>query len=316
MAGWRKVLMGLLGVGLLVAWAGQGAPAQAQAAPTLDKLQVEVWPEFDRPSALVLIHGVLPATTPLPATVSLRIPATGQLNATAYQDADQKLLMATNTVSAEGEWQRVTFSVPALNFRVEYYDPGLTMADQARTFAFNWISDYAVAAVEARVQEPVDARDLQVDPPFALAGTLDLGLNYYTRDYGAVAAGAPIAFTLKYTKPTATLSQSVVSQTAVTESIGLDTSSPIQGSQDLTPWLIGLGIVGGLALIGGAGWYFWPRGGAARSTPRPRRRARSAPADPAGGAGPAGANQFCTQCGQALTPADRFCRNCGTPVRD
>lgn len=316
MRAWHKTLLALLGVGLVLAWAGAVRPAQAQAGPTLESLEIEVWPEFDRPSALVLIHGVLPATASLPFQVSVRLPKTGQLNATAYEDATGALLASQSTVTAEGDWQRVTFPVQSLSFRIEYYDADLVIQGQARSLAFQWPADYAAKTVNVRIQEPLDTQGWQVEPAFILLGARDFGLNYYGRDYGAVPVGAPIAFTLQYTKTSTTLSQSAVAQP--TTAVSIDTSTPIAGSSDLTPWLIGLGVVGGLAVLGGAGWFVWSRWPERKPAPRPRPRShRTAPAPPPAGGPPAPAtNRFCTQCGQPIRAGDQFCRNCGGSVRD
>ena len=305
----RRWLAGILGAGLALAWAGVARPAQAQAGLTLEALTIEVWPEFDRPSALVLFHGVLPATAGVPAQVSVRIPQAAQLNATAYEDASGALLAAQSTLAVEGEWQRVTFTVQALNFRLEYYDTGLVFDGQQRRLDFQWPAEYAAKAVSVRIQEPVDTQGLQVDPAFIPLGARDFGLNYYGREYGAVSAGASIAFTLTYTKTSAALSQATIAQPTAAVSV--------------EPWLIGLGAVGGLAILGGAGWYLWSRSSSPKVARKPRSRphrpsASGSPARDSAGtaAGTAAGTRFCTQCGQALKADDRFCRNCGSPLRD
>lgn len=304
---WRQLcLIIALGAGLV--GMGGGAPILAQTAPTLTSLEVEIWPEFDRPSALVIVHGILPATASVPAAITWRIPAAAQLNATAYDAAAGGLLMAANTVTAAGPWQSVAFTVEALNFRLEYYDPALTIAGEARTLALQLPLDYAAQALTVRIQEPVDARNLTVDPAFELLGTRDFGLNYYGKDYGAVPAGAPLALTLNYDKASATLSQAVVAAAQPTQAVSIDTTAPIAGAVDWTPWLVGLGGLAGLALMGAAGWYVWQRNGAREPAGRPRPRKRGAPTNAAAG-------RFCTQCGQPLRAEDAFCRQCGTPTR-
>src|SRR3990172_1671747 len=73
-------------------------PAPAAAAPPaggaaandvrLESMQVEIWPEYDRPAALVIMRGELAASVGLPAAVSLRIPASsGGPAAVAYATA-------------------------------------------------------------------------------------------------------------------------------------------------------------------------------------------------------------------------------------
>src|SRR3990170_9127773 len=82
-----RILISILAVILTPAFAA--APAARDVAkgnPRLASLQIEIWPEFDRPAAaLVILKGEIAANVPLPAAVSLRIAASsGGPSAVAY----------------------------------------------------------------------------------------------------------------------------------------------------------------------------------------------------------------------------------------
>ena len=79
--------------------------ARAQAPVTLEHLNVELWPEFDRPSAvLVLLEATLTAGTPLPATVELPMPAAAGIpHAVAKQGTDGQLYVADFTREVKGD---------------------------------------------------------------------------------------------------------------------------------------------------------------------------------------------------------------------
>ena len=75
-------------------------PARVAAAPLLQEavsiqtLQIEVWPEYDRPAALVIYHITLASSVKLPAELSVRIPAsTGGPSAVAEQKRCSRVLM-------------------------------------------------------------------------------------------------------------------------------------------------------------------------------------------------------------------------------
>src|SRR4030067_3097186 len=72
-----RILTLILAVMLLPACAAApSARDVAKGKPRLASLQIESWPEFDRPAAaLVILKGEIAAGVPLPAAVSLRIPA-------------------------------------------------------------------------------------------------------------------------------------------------------------------------------------------------------------------------------------------------
>ena len=60
---------------------------QAQEEPTLESLEIALWPEFDRPEVLVIYRGQLDADVALPALVEITLPArVGQPTAVAYVD--------------------------------------------------------------------------------------------------------------------------------------------------------------------------------------------------------------------------------------
>jgi hypothetical protein len=310
---WQPVLIALLGMGLAL---GEAARAEAQAALSLQTLQIELWPEFDQPATLVLLTGTLAPGTPTPAEVTVRIPAAaGRPHAAAYRDAADQLLSALYTTRREGDDLFVTVTVDALNFHLEYYDPGLTIAGEERTFQYRWMTDYPVAATTVRVQEPYGARDVQLEPAFTPAGVGDFGLSYQAREWGPLAAGDSVVFFLRYAKTSAGLSAGVVNPP--TQAVSIDEGASGTGTVPGLPtaWLVGGLAVGALALAGGAGWVWWqrrPRPENASRGRRGKRRSVEANGSPAHSPpAPAAPRRFCTQCGQPVAGGDRFCRNCG-----
>src|SRR5690606_24866363 len=99
---------------------------QAQTAVTLESLNVELWPDYDREAVLVLLTGTLPTGTALPVTITVPLPTVADFNVAAT-------LNAANTMSDHGvnptvDPDAVTFSLTEQRFRVEYYQP-YTAAD-------------------------------------------------------------------------------------------------------------------------------------------------------------------------------------------
>jgi len=301
-------------------------PAAAQTPPTLATLHIALWPEYDRPGVLVIIDGSLPAGTALPAEVALRMPAAAGLpNATAYQAADGSLLAASYTTAPAGSDIIVTFSIEALAFRLEYYDPALTVTGGRRTYTFDWTSDYAVTTAAVRVQQPAEATEFATLPALAATGTAEDGLAYYAGSLGSLTAGQAVQVTISYTKPNDTLTSALVAPApAATTAV-----APV-GTNNTLGALIVAGV--GLAAAGVIGFIYWrgrrpARAAETRRRSAPRRhrsqsaaqRAPAAPRPAAPAARPtppaAAGAAFCTQCGQARQPGDKFCRQCGAPVK-
>ncbi len=84
----------------------------------IDSLVIELWPDYDRASVLVLLTGTLPDNTRFPATVTLPFPNTARLNAVARIDSSDGIMKDDiSSSTAPGEF---TFITPDLRFRLEY----------------------------------------------------------------------------------------------------------------------------------------------------------------------------------------------------
>ena len=318
--GFPMVLLASL---LLAAAAGSGLlgprAAVAQAEIRLDSLQVSLWPEYDQPSVLVILDGQLDASVPLPAELSVRIPTrAGQPHAVAVAGDTGQLITADYTTQATGDDIIVMFQSPSPGFRVEYYDPALTITNDLRQYEFAWQTGYAIAAAAARVQQPTGARDLNGAPALTSLGAAEDGLTYYQASWGALQPGDTASLSLSYTKADGALTADALGPPALAPdqeaAPAPEDVTPAARTNNL-PWIAG-GVTLGLALAA-AGMALYLR----QQRPKPaarrvRRRAsapqrrRPVPEAPAVGATPT----YCTQCGQRLVAGDRFCRNCGAAV--
>jgi hypothetical protein len=136
------------------------AVAHAQTpVNTLPELLVELWPDYDEPSVLVLLTGALPADAVLPATLTLPLPEGAVLNAVASIDATGAMLN-TDYTAASGF---VTLTTPDPRFRVEYYVP-YRVTGAERAYTFRWEAGLDVAQLTLRVQEPAAAANLTITP--------------------------------------------------------------------------------------------------------------------------------------------------------
>ncbi len=126
----------------------------------IDALVVDLWPDYDRASVLVLLTGTLSADTKLPATVLFPVPETAQLNAVARIDSSDGI-MKDDILSGPvpGGFR---FTTPDLRFRVEYYLP-YAVNNNRRTFNFTWLADLSVNRLQVKVQQPIYASSLATE---------------------------------------------------------------------------------------------------------------------------------------------------------
>ncbi len=206
----RRVFLLILMIGSMVlggfTWALQN-PIE------IAKLEVNIWPEYDRPETLVIYRLTLTGGTKLPAQISLRIPsAAGAPYNVAFKDLDGLLYDIEYTLIPEGEWNRLVFITPSPDVQVEYYDPNITIVGDKHTINYRWIGDYTVDNLTVIVQQPKDAYNLTINPELGL-GVInpDDHLVYYSHSFGTIDAGIAFDLTLSYQKDTDTLSATSVS---------------------------------------------------------------------------------------------------------
>lgn len=291
--GWLLILSLILG--------GASAPARAQAALSLAQLEIELWPEYDRPAMLVIYRGALAANAPLPTLVQFEIPQrAGQPAAVAYRNPNGQLINLKYSInpSTSTEKALLSFEAPTAHFQFEYYDPEFDVSLVNRRYIFTAGTPYAIQSLQLKVQLPVGASDLVTRPPLAQQLQDSRGVIYYVGERDNLAPGDPITLDLSYTKNDDVLT---VEQTAEENETALD------------PLLIGvvaMGLAGSLVI----GWGVWSR---LRAAPAARPAKATRPPKPAAQAKVAKerAAVYCHQCGQRAHPDDVFCRQCGAKLR-
>ena len=274
------------------------APGFAQnPASVVDSLVVEFWPDYDRPSVLVLLTGMLPGETQLPAAVTLPLPQGAQINAVARIDSrDENMVadIAWRTESAD----TLTLITPELRFRVEYYLP-YTVDNRQHSFDFTWLAAIAVNRFQLRVQRPLSAAALSIEPAGTNIVSSGDGFEYYRFPDQAVAAGQPFSLHVSYKMDGSRLSvASIPPPNAGTQPAAL----PAAPGTDFS-WALVVIIAGGVTIFGALVWQIVSRRRApgSRSSNDLRDEARSR-------------TRFCLDCGGPVDEGDRFCRRCGSEL--
>jgi hypothetical protein len=279
--------------------------AAAQDQPiTLDTLTIDLWPEFDQPSMLVIYSGsVADAAGPMELTFTL--PPDADFHVAAYIDGMDRLI---EIPEREVSGDTVTFTTPNGTFRIEFYDPALDTSSPERRYIYTYRGDYAVSTLTWSVQAPPAAENMTTEP----AGARTTGLYemaYYVASVTDISQDEPVGVLVKYTKPDSALTADVLAQQA--ESVPEE-----EASSPLIPLLI----VIALAVLGIGAYVVWQTRklttAASTAAYRPARRGgRSAKQRSVTGAAPAD-QRFCTKCGtQAANATDKFCRKCGAALR-
>jgi hypothetical protein len=278
-------------------------PAAAQNEIRLSTLEIQLWPEYDQPSMLVIYDFVVASGATFPLSVSFRLPLDANLIAVASYEPNGLINAKFEGPTAQGEWQVLTVIVESQSkYHFEYYRP-LTIKNTSRTFSFLWPGDYAVDSFSVQIDEPLDVTSLSTTPALQATSGND-GRKHYVNIPGRMDAGQQYSLELQYEK---TSDKLVVSGTPNAPSAPLDQKAigRISLSNAIPIILGGIGI---LLILGGV-IYFWSSRNDV-SSHRPRRRHRAKETESSG------ENVvYCHQCGQRARAGDRFCRVCGTRLR-
>jgi hypothetical protein len=288
-APWRAAVHALALLAMFLAF-----PASAQyAAPRIASLTIEIWPEYDRPAALVILRGVLAEEVKLPAAMTLRIPAASDgPAAVAYATSvDGNLLNLQHQQSKSGDHVLLKFDLPERFFHVEFYEP-IATADAARTFRYTWPGDHAVGRATLTVQEPASAQGMATEPKLEDMSTGGGGLAYRSGDLGALAAGKSMPIAIRYTKSDTRPSVDIKGLRTVQPAAPAAAPAAAASENSTLPaWASPMAAFVALALAAALLVFFlWRR--------------QSAP----------GSAAFCTKCGHPLPAGSNFCGKCGAKV--
>jgi hypothetical protein len=231
-------------------------PSTAQLTSSVERLEVSIWPEYDRPEALVILKAWLPEEVPLPRYVALPMPIGATPNAVAKRDPNGQLLLAAHTIIDSDAGREVRIAADLREVRLEYYAP-LVFDGDTRTYTFQWPGLLGFDSASWQIQQPVGAANLAVTPPPSLQETGFDGLTYLAGDIGPVAKGERFSIDLRYSKTSSQLTLAALQPPATgVEALISEPTEPPR-SADVTvppetgsfPWLIVLPVVLIAALI-------------------------------------------------------------------
>lgn len=280
----------------------------AQDVPSLDTLEIDLWPEYDDPSMLVIYKAILSPEVSLPTEITFRIPVeAGAPTAVAVGPDASSVADVVYDTQVMGDWIDISFIATTPVIQFEYYDPALVKDGAQRSYDFSWPGDYAVDSLILQLQHPIGATSVAVTPTMGRVVQNNDGFMYNIIEVGTLEQGSLFDLGVSYQKESDDLSiQSLQIQPSAT--ITPRTSSLLNLDQWWVWLLIGLGVV----LIGGGSYWYWRLG--REETSPGKRRHHKAPQQEVAGATPEGV-VYCHQCGKRAGSGDQYCRSCGTRLR-
>ena len=282
---------------LLPASAAAQAPGALKGNPRLASLAIEIWPEYDRPAALVILRAAVAEGVKLPAAVAMRLPlASGGPSAVAYSaTADGNLLNLNYERATQANLSPSRSSFPSAfsrlssTSRLRPPSPRAAIATPGRAI-WRPIASLWWFRSPPRPAPYRWSRISRSSPP---AGR---GCATAPTELGAIEAGKPLPIVVRYTKldgrPSAELMKPKAGEAPVAAAAPAVSDTWFPGGVRALragAWLA-------LAAAPLFFWWVWRRQSPARARPATL---------------PHGA---CTQCGKPQARGNRFCGSCGTKL--
>jgi len=275
--------------------------ASAQGGTSIESVTISLWPEYDKPDMLVINYIMLSEKTTLPVLLNVRVAADAILHTVAIGEtsgsvSDQGVEYSTKK---DGDWLVISVTATGSAIQIEYYDPSLKKDAALRSYSHRWLSDYDVENFGVVFQQPFDAATFVSSLSLEDDGIHADDMQYYSSNIGVVPAGETITFDMSYQKQTDSLS---VSRLEV-QPLVVDEDTPGRVSlNNYLPYMIGgLGVI---MIVGGLLYY---RQSGRSGSKKSRRRRTEGQENETG--------VYCAQCGTRARGGDRFCRTCGSRIR-
>jgi hypothetical protein len=289
----------VLAVTLMPALAAGPAGGAAANNARLESMQIEIWPEYDRPAALVILRGELAGDVALPAAVSIRIPASaGGPAAVAFAtEKGGKLLNLAHDRSDAAGFIALRFMIPSRFFHVEFYDRIATGTGE-RAYKYLWPGDLAVNWLDLVVQEPAGASNISVKPELVESSAGTDGMRYRSAQLGPAERGKSLPIEIRYTKTDPRTSAQILNLNVpapVPQAGPAPLAAPSPGPKEPSWFFPALGAAALLVAAAASAFVLWWR-----------RREHGGPAASAG---------YCSKCRNEVVASDRFCSKCGAPLK-
>ncbi len=191
----------ILGLFLMVALVASPAMGAADSLPAIKTMKVQLWPEYDDPRVMVTYQGEFKDASLFPQAVKFPAPLGSEMSMVCALKPpdDEHLCQLYDTLTAPDSLA-VSYTLPIPTYYLEYYWDGIK-AQPDKSFAFKYISPYAIDSLEIEVQQPLRANDFKLIQPYASITSDSLGMKYYHYVFTNVTPGQTISIDASYTKP-------------------------------------------------------------------------------------------------------------------
>jgi hypothetical protein len=289
------------------------ARAQSGVKPRFTSVEVDLLPEYDRQSMLVVCTYMLSSEVTFPLNLELLIPrSTGRPNLVTAGASVDDLFDVSYVLHNRGEWTSILLKSSQPIIHIEYYDSNLSINGFNRHYEYVWESDYDVDNFYVQIQQAYGATNLLVSPVSKNGvWTSDGVLRYFNSEFEKIHAGERLTLNLEYSKKS---NQTSVDALQVKPVVPITSNTPGRTAWwDSISWLLILVVAFVLILI--SSFWLWQinlrqliRSRISKGSKKEKRISAGVKTEEVQTLG----EIHCHLCGKRVNPGDHFCRSCGT----
>jgi hypothetical protein len=280
------------------------AHAQDSHAIQIEILDVQLLPEYEENSILVIWKMDLSGDTTLPRELMVKIPARAKIRSISSIEEDESPAPLDTEWEAItiGKWQNVRLTTTSHKVHIEYLDPNLIKDDNQRKYEFNWVSIYAVKTLSINVYQPTGINEMITFPSLLPESDETSPIPQYSGQFEEVSTNEIVTFTLSYSREE---NNPYYPKLDVLPAMPIDETTT---GRSASPWNVILWLlavaVSILVMVGLS--FYWIR----KNMLEKRERIYQG----VGIINPEKQVIYCHECGMHSQSGDSYCRNCGTPL--
>ncbi|MBT4522802.1 MAG: hypothetical protein HOC23_22615 [Halieaceae bacterium] len=167
--------------------------------PSIGRMQVALWPEYDDPGILVIYDGRFENVSQFPIKTSFLVPKGAIINDACSLSHEGQHFCQLYTVKKTEEFDQVEVYLPYPNFYLSFHFTAFDIADENRAFSYRIRSNHAIERLEVDIQQPLRSSEFHLSPT---GGELKISNNenHYYYAYDDLEPGDETAFNIDYVK--------------------------------------------------------------------------------------------------------------------
>ncbi len=167
--------------------------------PSIGRVQVSIWPEYDDPGVLAIYEGRFKDASSFPIKTAFLVPKGAIINDACSLSHDGQHFCQLYTVKETEEFDEIEVYLPYPNFYLSYHFSAFSTEQDDRSFSHQIKLNHRVELMEVDIQQPLRSSAFSISPGGGKLKMSD-GSSHFQYEFTDIAAGENRSFDIAYTK--------------------------------------------------------------------------------------------------------------------